>query len=75
MNGFEKIIKRVHEFLSDNAAQKNGKLASGCYFINADDVLCLPRDFGDSRRPYSANGLTHWAHSSGNIKIEESTFN
>lgn len=75
MNGFEKIIKKVHEFLSDNAARKNGKLASGCYFINADDVLCLPRDFGDSRRPYSANGLTLWAHSSGNIKIEESTFN
>lgn len=75
MNGFESVIKKIHEFLNDKSAQKKGKLASDCYFIDGDDVLCLPRDFGDSRRPYSASGLTLWAYSSGNIKIEESTFN
>lgn len=42
--------------------------------MNKDDVVCFPRDFGDARRPYSCDGLILWAYSSGNIKIEESTF-
>ena len=75
MNKFEEILKKIHDFLSDEEAKKAGKLASGAFFINNDDVLCMPRAFGDSRRPYSASGLTLWAYSSGNIKIEESTFN
>lgn len=51
------------------------KLPSGCFFLGADDVLCLKQPKGDARYPYSCDGLTYWAYSSGNAKIEESTFN
>ena len=51
------------------------KMPSGCFFLGEDDVLCLKQKKGDARYPYSCDGLTLWAYSSGNAKIEESTFN
>ncbi len=69
----KQIIERVK-----TVTQKKGScgcLPSGCCFLNADEILCKKRKFGDSRYPYSADGLTLWAYSSGNVKIEESTFN
>ena len=50
-------------------------MPGGCYFLSEDEVLCEKRLFGDSRYPYSYDGFTLWAYSSGNVKIEESTFN
>lgn len=63
------IIKKV------KAIKKENVLPSNCYFLNADEILCYERKFGDSRYPYSYDGLTLWAYSSGNVKIEESVFN
>lgn len=74
MNDFEKIIDAVKALKASDESRKEGKLPSGSYFLNKDDVVCFPRDFGDARRPYSCDGLILWAYSSGNIKIEESTF-
>lgn len=75
MKSFDEILDALHAFIADGEAQERGKLPSGCFFLDRDNVLCLPRAFGDSRRPYSCGGLTLWAYSSGAIKIEESTFN
>ena len=33
------------------------------------------RTFGDARYPYSVDGLNLWAHTSGNVVVEESIFN
>ena len=69
---------RVKELLLKiKAAKGNGdaKLPSGCYFLNEDEILCETRATGDSRYPYSYDGLNLWAYSSGNVKIEESRFN
>ena len=74
MNNFDKIIKKVEDLLNDPKAKKDGRLPSSSYFLSADDVVCFPREFGDARRPYSCDGLTLWAYSSGSIKIEESIF-
>ena len=70
-----RIIEKVRALQEDAALQEKGKLPSSAYFLNADEVVCFPRDFGDSRYPYAYDGLTLWAYSSGNIKIEESAFN
>ena len=78
MNFFEKIAElqgKVRALQTDVSAQTACKLPSGCYFLNADEIVCYPRSFGDSRYPYSFDGLNLWAHSSGNIRVEESTFN
>ena len=71
----QKIVDKVHTLLKDENLQKKGKLPSSAYFLNADEIVCFPRAFGDSRYPYAYDGLTLWAYSSGNVKIEESAFN
>ena len=69
--GYSKTAEKT-----ENAGEdKYPKLPSGCLFLGADDVLCLKQPKGDARYPYSCDGLTYWAYSSGNAKIEESTFN
>ena len=71
----QKIAEKVHTLLKNKKMQENGKLPSNAYFLNADEIVCFPRAFGDSRYPYAYDGLTLWAYSSGNVKIEESAFN
>ena len=78
----ETIVKKIKSLQTkvkalekDEALQKQNAMPSGCYFLNEDEVVCYKRAFGDGRYPYSRDGLTLWAYSSGNIKIEESTFN
>lgn len=69
------IAKKVHALQADKEKRAAGKLPSNAFFLNADEIVCFPRAFGDSRYPYAFDGLTLWAHASGNIKIEESAFN
>ena len=66
---------RVKALENDEALKKQNVMPSGCYFLSEDEIVCYKRDFGDGRYPYSRDGLTLWAYSSGNVKIEESTFN
>ena len=69
------MLVQIHSLKADATNAQKNALPSGCYFLNEDEVLCEKRLFGDSRYPYSCDGLTLWAYSSGNVKIEESTFN
>ena len=71
----QKIIEKVHALKNSETMQTEGKLPSNAYFLNEDEIVCFPRLFGDSRYPYAFDGLTLWAYSSGNLKIEESAFN
>ena len=75
MNEIQNIVNKVHTLLNNKELQEKGKLPSNAYFLNADEVVCFPREFGDSRYPYAYDGLTLWAYASGNVKIEESAFN
>ncbi|MDE7329873.1 MAG: hypothetical protein K2N30_02090, partial [Clostridia bacterium] len=45
-----------------------------CYYLKDGVILCYPRGTGDSRYPYSADGFTLWAYSSGYMSLNESTF-
>ena len=71
----KELIAKVRALENDKQTQQENALPSSCYFLNADEIVCYKRKFGDARYPYSCDGLTLWAYSSGNVKIEESMFN
>ncbi len=50
------------------------KLPENVYYLNDTDVVCLERFVGESRYPYYMDGLTLWAHSTGQIAVNESNF-
>ncbi len=68
------LIDKVHA-LEKNPDKASKKLPSDSYFLSPDEILCYKRRVGDGRHPYSVDGRTLWAYSSGNMYIEESHFN
>ena len=70
----QSVIGKVHALQANASAKNAGKLPGNAYFLNQDEIVCYTRAFGDSRYPYTFDGLTLWAYASGNVKIEESAF-
>ncbi len=64
----EKQISGSPEYRASCALPEN------CYLLGDGVMLCYPRTTGDSRYPYTRDGFTLWAHSSGNMSLNESTF-
>lgn len=54
--------------------QRSSALPEKCFLLDDDTVICYPRTTGDSRYPYSCDGFTLWAYSSGYMSLNESTF-
>lgn len=78
METFEEKIKKLRGQVCDEesgSGTSEGRLPSGCRFLGDGAVLCHKRKTGDGRYPYSSDGLILWAHSSGNISVQESLFN
>lgn len=50
------------------------QLPQNSFYLDNGDVVCLPREKGESRHPYDADGLVVWARSTGYIEACESTF-
>lgn len=73
MNWAERLFDKMEELLA-GGGEESSPLASRCAFVADDAVVCLPRGDGDARHPYSADGLTLWAHSSGYMSVNESAF-
>lgn len=61
--------------LENSSDKEKYRLPSECYFLGEDEIVCYPREIGDGRYPYQRDGLTLWAHSSGNISVGESLYN
>ncbi|MCH5160556.1 MAG: hypothetical protein J1G04_00845 [Clostridiales bacterium] len=82
INGRLKMLKdtildfvRAERNLELNAQLRSRReLPENCFFLGDGKVLCYPRSSGDSRYPYACDGFTLWAHSSGNVSLNESTF-
>ena len=45
-----------------------------CFYLKGNNLLALRNPIGDSRYPYTVDGLTLWAYASGNISINQSNF-
>lgn len=67
-----KLLEDIHAILKDPAPEC--RLPQDSYILPSGDILALPREFGDSRFPYDADGLMIWAHTTGYIDACESTF-
>lgn len=55
-------------------ASGKGKIPGNAYYMDGDRVLCCERTLGESRFPYSEDGLVVWLRSTGFIDACESTF-
>ena len=65
------LIDKIHHAIESG----EGKTVQETYALPGGDMLCLPREFGDSRYPYDADGMVLWAHTTGYIDAFESLFN
>ena len=65
------LLKKAKYTIKKN---KN-ELPSNSWFINENEIVSIDRNKGDSRYPYFCDGLNMWARTSGNINIEEGSFN
>ena len=71
----KKILSLLKEAKRISLSHKeDSSLVSNCFYLSNGDVLALRNPNGDSRHPYSVDGLTLWAYASGNIYINESDF-
>lgn len=68
------LIKNINKIEKDGKFRQENALPENCFFINENEIACFPRKIGDSRYPYSHDGFTLWAHSSGYLSVNESTF-
>ena len=68
----EFILELLKE--AEDASPRAGELPGGACFIGNDKVLCLDRERGESRYPYSEDGLVLWVRSTGYIDACESVF-
>ncbi|MBQ6262678.1 MAG: hypothetical protein IJK58_04105, partial [Clostridia bacterium] len=59
---------------AEEAKNRAGELPGNACFLGKDRVLCLDRERGESRYPYSEDGLVVWLHSTGFIDACESIF-
>lgn len=71
----EELQKKVQNIQSNPETNMQNKLSENCWFLSESEVVCFERRFGDSRYPYSKDGLTLWAYASGGLQILNVTFN
>lgn len=69
----ESILSQIREL--EEHPSPDRKLPQNTYYLGERDIVCYPRENGESRYPYDADGLVVWARSSGYIEACESTFN
>lgn len=69
----ESILSQIQELEAHPSPDK--KLPQNTFYLGERDIVCYPRENGESRYPYDADGLVVWARSSGYIEACESTFN
>ena len=67
-------IKKLYKRIKQTLVSEKNKLPSNCYFLDEYTVLALENLRGDSRHPYTRDGLTLWAYSSGYITLNEGNF-
>ena len=73
VNKIKDILLEIDRTLSEQ--EETSKLSDNTYYLSDGNVLCCPRKYGESRFPYSCDGCTIWAHSTGYIYAKEGVFN
>ncbi len=68
------FLSNLIKELEAKKASGEGKIPGNAYYMDGDRVLCCERTLGESRFPYSEDGLVVWLRSTGFIDACESTF-
>jgi len=63
------LLRRI-----DDAKIHAPRLPGNVFYLSPREIVCLGREDGDSRYPYSADGLCLWAYASGYLSLSESSF-
>ena len=66
------LYRECKKAIKENRPENS--LVSNCFYLKDGKILALRNPYGDSRHPYSVDGLTLWAYASGNIVINQSNF-
>ena len=67
-----KLFKECKKIIKEKP--EDSSLVSNCFYLKNNKILALRNPNGDSRYPYSKDGLALWAYASGNIVINQSNF-
>ena len=71
----EEILKLLKEAKKAKLEQNpDSSINRQIFFLKDDNVLAVRNPIGDSRFPYTVDGLTLWAYASGNLSINQSNF-
>ena len=71
----EEILRFINEAKKAKKTKNpSAFLNDYCYFLKDNNILAFRNPIGDSRYPYSVDGLTLWAYASGNLVINQSNF-
>lgn len=73
INKVKELVKEINKTLGEQSPAS--QLPEFTYYLDNGYILCCPRKYGESRFPYSCDGYTLWAHSTGYIHAKEGTFN
>ncbi len=68
-------ILRLVEKVKHLKKGRENTLPCNSFFLDRDEILCYPRNIGDSRYPYYNDGLVLFAHSDGYMDCVEGDFN
>ena len=73
------MVNRVKELLRETektlkTREAGAVLPQNTYFLNDEDILALPREYGESRYPYDEDGFVVWAYQNGYITAVDSIF-
>lgn len=49
----------------------DNSMCGNVYYLNNDEIVCMERDYGESRFPYTETGLVLWAYSNGYMHANE----
>ncbi len=73
VNKIKDLLLEIDRTLSEQ--EETSRLSDNTYYLSDGNILCCPRKYGESRFPYSCDGCTIWAHSTGYIYAKEGVFN
>ncbi|WP_069998334.1 GH36-type glycosyl hydrolase domain-containing protein [Cellulosilyticum sp. I15G10I2] len=71
VNTYQKAYQRLNDYPAE-ALEK--EMPGQVYFIENNDILCLPRENGDSRYPLGQDGFNYWVYASGYMHSNEGLF-
>ncbi len=73
---FTEKVKEILNCVNECVGGKSGdRLPGNVFYMNDGNILCCPRNTGESRYPYDCDGYTLWAHSTGHIQVKNGLLN